>query len=71
MMADRDAKITLFHKEKYHLLRLTLDGAEAVSEKFTDPAEAEQAAAMCKGVTVTCTSVTKEQKKEQPPKLYL
>lgn len=70
MLAERDAKITLFHKEKYHLLRLTLDGAEAVSEKFTDPAEAEQAAAMCKGATVTCTSVTKEQKKEQPPKLY-
>ena len=70
MLADRDAKITLFHKEKYHLLRLTLNGAEAVSEKFTDPAEAEQAAAMCKGAAVTCTSVTKEQKKEQPPKLY-
>lgn len=70
MLAERDAKITLFHKEKYHLLRLTLDGAEAVSEKFTNPAEAEQAAAMCKGAVVTCTSVTKEQKKEQPPKLY-
>ena len=70
MLAERDAKITLFHKEKYHLLRLTLDGAEAVSEKFTDPAEAEQAATMCKGEAVTCTSVTKEQKKEQPPKLY-
>ena len=70
MLAERDAKITLFHKENYHLLRLTLDGAEAVSEKFTDPAEAEQAAAMCKGAAVTCTSVTKEQKKEQPPKLY-
>ena len=70
MLADRDAKITLFHEEKYHLLRLTLDGAKAVSEKFTDPAEAEQAATMCKGVTVTCTSVTKEQKEEQPPKLY-
>ena len=70
MLAERDAKITLFHKEKYHLLRLTLDGAEAVSEKFTDPAEAEQAAAMCKGAAVTCASVTKEQKKEQPPKLY-
>lgn len=70
MLAERDAKITLFHKEKYHLLRLTLDGTEAVSEKFTDPTEAEQAAAMCKGVAVTCTSVTKEQKKEQPPKLY-
>ena len=57
-------------KKNYHLLRLTLDGAEAVSEKFTDSAAAEQAAAMCKGATVTCTSVTKEQKKEQSPKLY-
>ena len=70
MLAERDAKITLFHKEKYHLLRLTLDRTEAVSEKFTDPTEAEQAAVMCKGAAVTCTSVTKEQKKEQPPKLY-
>ena len=70
MLAERDTKITLFHKEKYHLLRLMLDGAEAVSEKFTDSAEAEQAAAMCKGAAVTCTSVKKEQKKEQPPKLY-
>ena len=70
MLAERDAKITLFHKEKYHLLRLTLDGTEAVSEKFTDPTEAEQAAVMCKGAAVTCTSVKKEQKKEQPPKLY-
>ena len=70
ILAERDAKITLFHKEKYHLLRLALDGAEAVSEKFTDPAEAEQAAAACKGAVATCTSVTKEQKKEQPPKLY-
>ena len=70
MLADRDAKITLFHKEKYHLLRLTLDSVEAVSEKFTDPAVAEQAVAACKGAVATCTSVTKEQKKEQPPKLY-
>ena len=70
MLAERDAKITLFHKEKYHLLRLMLDGAEAVSEKFTDSAAAEQAAAMCKDAAVTCTSVTREQKIEQPPKLY-
>ena len=59
-----------FQKEKYHHVHLTLAGAEAVSERFTDPAEAEQAAAMCKGAAVICTSVTKEQKKEQPPKLY-
>ena len=70
LLAARDAKIALFQKEKYHHVRLTLAGAEAVSERFTDLAEAEQAAAMCKGAAVTCTSVTKEQKKEQPPKLY-
>ena len=70
LLAARDAKIALFQKEKYHHIRLTLAGAEAVSERFTDPAEAEQAAAMCKGAAVTCTSVTCEQKKEQPPKLY-
>ena len=70
LLAARDAKIALFKKEKYHLLRLTLASAEAVSERFTDPAEAEQAVDMCKGAVVTCTSVTCEQKKEQPPKLY-
>ena len=70
LLAARDAKIALFQKEKYHHVRLTLAGAEAVSERFTDPAEAEQAAAMCTGAAVICTSVTKEQKKEQPPKLY-
>ena len=69
LLAARDAKIALFQKEKYHHVRLTLAGAEAVSERFTDPAEAEQAAA-CKGAVATCISVTKEQKKEQPPKLY-
>ena len=70
LLATRDAKIALFQKEKYHHVRLTLASAEAVSERFTDPVEAEQAAAMCKGAAVICTSVTKEQKKEQPPKLY-
>ena len=70
MLADRDGKITLFKKEKYHHVRLQVDGAEAVSEKFTDPAEAEQVKADCAGAPVICTSVTREQKKEQPPKLY-
>ena len=70
MLVEREWKISQFQKEKYYVLRLEVNGAEAVSEKFTDLAEAEQAAAACRGVAVTCTSVTKEQKKEQPPKLY-
>lgn len=70
MLAERDARISGFQKEKYHHVRLKIDGAEAVSEKITDPAEAEQIKTACAGAPVICTSVTREQKKEQPPKLY-
>lgn len=70
MLADRDWKISSFQKEKYHHVRLKVAGAEAVSEKIADPAEAEQVKAACAGAPVTCTSVIREQKKEQPPKLY-
>ncbi|MDY4581536.1 MAG: DNA topoisomerase 3 [Candidatus Faecousia sp.] len=70
MLADRDWKISSFQKEKYHHVRLKVDGAEAVSEKIADPAEAEQVKAACAGASVICTSVSHEQKKEQPPKLY-
>ncbi len=70
MLADRDWKISSFQKEKYHHVRLKVDGTEAVSEKIADPAEAEQVKAACAGASVICTSVSHEQKKEQPPKLY-
>ena len=70
MLVERERKITQFQKEKYYVLRLDMNGIEAVSEKFTNPAEAERAAAACKGAAAICTSVTRAQKKEQPPKLY-
>lgn len=70
MLAERDGKIMLFKKEKYHHVRLQVDGAEAVSEKFTDPAQAKQVQVACQNGQAVCTSVTREQKKEQPPKLY-
>jgi len=70
MLVERERKISQFQKEKYYVLRLEVNGAEAVSDKFTDSTEAELAAAVCKGVPAICTSVTREQKKEQPPKLY-
>ena len=45
--------------------------SRAVSEEFTDSAAAGQAAAECKGVRPSPVPLsTKEQKKEQPPKLY-
>ena len=47
MLVDRDSRITLFRKEKYHHVRLALDGAEAVSEKIAAPEEAESLRAAC------------------------
>ena len=70
MLAERDGKIMLFKKEKYHHVRLQVDGAEAVSEKFTDPAQAKQVQAACHNGQAVCISITRERKKEQPPKLY-
>ena len=70
MLAERDANINGFQKEKYHHVRLKMGGVEAVSEKITNPAEAEQIKTTCAGAPVICTSVSREQKKEQPPKLY-
>ena len=70
MLVERERKISQFKKEKYYVLRLEMNGTEAVSEKLNDSTEVERAAAACKGVPTICTSVTKEQKKEQPPKLY-
>ena len=70
MLTERDGKIMLFKKEKYHHVRLQVNGVEAVSEKFTDPAQAEQVQAVCHNGQAVCTSVIREKKKEQPPKLY-
>lgn len=70
MLVERERKISQFKKEKCYVLRLEMNGTEAVSEKLNDSTEVERAAAACKGVPAICTSVTKEQKKEQPPKLY-
>ena len=70
MLVERERKISQFQREKYYVLRLEVNGTEAVSEKFTNSTEAELAAAACKEAAAVCTSVTREQKKEQPPKLY-
>jgi DNA topoisomerase-3 len=62
MLAERDGKITMFQKEKYHHMRLNLNGTEAVSERFTTPEDAQTVQAACRDAV--CTSVQKEQKKE-------
>ena len=70
MLADRDSKIVLFRKEKYHHVRLTLEEAEAVSEKIPAMEDAQTMRDACDGKKATCVSVVREKKTERPPKLY-
>ena len=70
MLAEREAKTMMFRKEKYHHVRLKVNGAEAVSEKIVSPEDAEKVKAACAERSAVCVSVKREQKKEQPPKLY-
>ena len=70
MLADQDSKIVLFRKEKYHHVRLALEGAEAVSEKIPAMEDAQAIRDACDGQQAVCVSLVREKKTEKPPKLY-
>ena len=70
MLADRDAAITNFKKEKYYHVRLALSGAEAASERISDSGEADALKAACETSAAVCLSVTREKKTAAPPKLF-
>ena len=70
MLADRDSKIVLFRKEKYHHVRLALEGAEAVSDRIVSPEDAQAIRDACDGQRAVCVSLVWEKKTEKPPKLY-
>ena len=70
MLVDRDSKIVLFRKEKYHHVRLALEGAEAVSEKIPAMEDAQAIRDACDGKKAACVSLVREKKAEKPPKLY-
>ena len=70
LLVERDAKITNFKKEKYHIVHIGVGNADAVSSRFSDAAEANTVKAACAGAQAVCISVAREEKAEQPPKLY-
>ena len=70
MLADRDSKIVLFRKEKYHHVRLALEGGEAVSDRIVSPEDAQAIRDTCDGQRAVCVSLVREKKTEKPPKLY-
>ena len=70
MLADRDSKIVRVRKEKYHHVRLALEGAEAVSDRIVSPEDAQTIRDACDGQRAVCVSLVREKKTEKPPKLY-
>ena len=70
MLADRDAAISTFKKEKYYHVRLTLSGTEAVSERLSDAAAADALKIACEAAQAVCVSVSREKKTAAPPKLF-
>ena len=70
MLVEREGRISTFKKEKFHHVKLDLNGTEVLSQRFQHLAQAQSALVNCSESEVVCTSVTKEQKKENPPKLY-
>ena len=70
LLVERDAKITNFKKEKYHIVHIGVGDADAVSSRFSDAGEANTVKEACAGAQAVCASVTREKKTEQPPKLY-
>lgn len=70
MLTERQAKISGFQKEKYHIVRLDLGGVDAASCRISTAKEAESLKTACEASQADCVSVAKEKKTIAPPKLF-
>ena len=70
MLVEREGKITTFHKEKYFNIHVEKDGLTADMEKIKTVEEAKTIAAACDKKQAVVSSVRKETKTVNPPKLY-
>ena len=70
MLVDRDAKILRFQKEKYYTVGIQSDSLKADSGRIASMDEANTLKNACAGASAICSSVKREKKTEQPPKLY-
>ena len=70
MLVDRDAKILRFQKEKYYTVGIQSGSLKADSGCIADAETANSLKEKCTSAVAVCTSVKREKKTEQPPKLY-
>ena len=70
MLVEREGKITTFHKEKYFNVHISKDSLTADMEKVKTEDEAKAIAAACEKKQAVVSSLKKETKTVNPPKLY-
>ena len=70
MLVDRDAKILRFQKEKYYTVSIQSGNIKADSRRIASMDEADTLKNACAGNGAICTSIKRERKAEQSPKLY-
>ena len=70
MLVEREGKITTFHKEKYFNVHISKDSLTADMEKVKTEDEAKAIAAVCNKKQAVVSSLKKETKTVNPPKLY-
>lgn len=70
MLVEREGKISTFRKEKYYNVHVEKDGLTAGMEKIKTEDEAKKIAAACDKKQAVVSSVSKETKAVNPPKLY-
>lgn len=70
MLVDRDEKILRFQKEKYYTVGIQSGSLKAGSGRIASMDEADTLRKACAGASAICSSVKREKKTEQPPKLY-
>ena len=70
LLVERDGKITMFHKEKYHIVHIDCGGVDAESERISDAAAADALRTACKSSQAVCVSLKREKKTALPPKLF-
>lgn len=70
MIVQRDYEVSNFVKQKYFTVELDCGKFTAASERIDDESKAKSIADMCSGKNAAVSSVKKEVKSVNPPKLY-
>ena len=70
MLVEREGKISTFHKEKYFNVHISKDNLTADLEKVKTEDKAKAIAAACDKKQAVVSSLKKETKTVNPPKLY-